>query len=480
MSNSLKAGFARADISPRSASVPLAGYGATSLRMSARIQDPLFVHATALESGDERCVLMVLDNLCAVEETVALWRKAIGERTGLPANRVFISTTHTHSAPDLRSALPSAIDYRDVFLTERLADTAARAVADLKPAQLSYGTVEVGRPGFRMNFDRHYYAVPIEKKNSYTKEDLVPDVGAVRSKSLKGEDYATVEHVEEADHSLQLMRFARDAADDIILMNFAAHATVTGGTKNPTVSSDYPDAFIRRLEMICPGTKCMFLQGCAGNLVAQTRLEREGVLGVTIPATTKKAPDGTPYKTTSHYAYGAALAGYAFKALLRCMKPSATDGLSFRQKIYTGTHDHSEDHLVPQAQKVVDLFRAKGSCPEVKELCAEIGMDYHHCISIVTNAAQPQTGEIELNAIRVGDCAITTLPFEPFSSIGEHIKEASPFEVTFVNGYSCGYQSYMPNKQAHPDCYESCKLRYLRGTGEILEEELGSLLQELK
>ena len=189
MSSSLQAGFARADISPRGASVPLAGYGATSLRMSSRILDPLFVHATALESGMDRCVLMVLDNLCAGEETVALWRKAIGETTGLAADRIFISTTHTHAAPDLRSTLPSAVEYRDVFLTQSLAETAARALADLKPAQLSYGVVDVGRPGFRLNFDRHYMAVPIEKKDSYTKEDLVPDVGAVRSASLKGEGY---------------------------------------------------------------------------------------------------------------------------------------------------------------------------------------------------------------------------------------------------------------------------------------------------
>ena len=34
---------------------------------------------------------------------------------------------------------------------------------------------------------------------------------------------------------------------------------------------------------------------------------------------------------------------------------------------------------------------------------------------------------MELNAIRIGDCGIATIPFEPWCSIGEYIKDHSPF-----------------------------------------------------
>ena len=87
--------------------------------------------------------------------------------------------------------------------------------------------------------------------------------------------------------------------------------------------------------------------------------------------------------------------------------------------------------------------------------------------------------EGKLNAIRIGDCAITTIPFEPFSSIGESIKESSPFGLTFVNGYCCGYQGYMPNKNAQSDGYEGASTRFMPGTGEELADALTEMLKEL-
>ena len=48
----------------------------------------------------------------------------------------------------------------------------------------------------------------------------------------------------------------------------------------------------------------------------------------------------------------------------------------------------------------------------------------------------------ELQAIRIGDCAIFASPLELLTQIGLNIKKASPFEKTLVAGYSNGYLHY--------------------------------------
>ena len=487
MSNSLQAGFARVEITPKVAAVPLAGFGATEYRLGTTVVDPLFAHLIALKSGEESCLYICMDLVSIPEESVALYREAIGEATGLSGERIFICGTHTHAGPDMRSELPVAIQYREVELKNYLVDAAKRAVADLKPAKLSYGTVEVGRPGCRLTFDRHYYAVPIEKRDNYTDADLLDGVREVRNGYLVGEKYAAVKHVEEADHRMHLLRFEREAADDILMVNFSSHSTFTGGTLRPQISSDYSGAMINRIEEMFPGTKCAFLQGCAGNLVPCTEIGEEGIWGVTYPPRNTMGVPGTLPKVVgprpwnkSHYAYGAILAGYAYEALISCMKDSETDLLAFRRRIFKGKHDHSKDHLVDQAKQALELYKKNGHSKEAYDHCAKFGLgSIYSCGAIISRASWPEYGEIELNAIRIGDCAIVTAPFENYCSSGQHVKAESPFAMTVFNAYSCGAQGYLPNKNAHPLSYEGATTHYELGTAEKIEQELNQMLNEI-
>ena len=476
MEKKLHAGFARVDISPRKASVPLGGLGASEYRLSSIIQDPLNANVIALANGEERCLYISMELLWVPTRYVAAYRAAITEATGLPAERMFMCAIHTHSGPDPDSNLPTALQYFQVELKENLVEAAKRALADLKPAKLSYGVADGGRPGAWLNFDRHYYCVPIEKKDNYTEEDLLPGEGELKSKYRKGDGYVAVRHVEEVDHRVQVLRFTRDAADDIMILNFAAHPCFVDGTTRPVVSSDYPGALIKRMEELFPATKCSFLNSCAGNVVSGTLIKEEGIWGITYAT---KNPPGI--KLRSHYAYAAALAGCAYEAIALNGKESETDTLAFGHEMYIGKVDHSKDHLAPQAKEALKLFEQEGHTPAAKEWCHKFGLgSVYACGAILQRAALPQTDEIELNVIRIGDCAIATLPFDTFSSIGEYVKAHSPFAMTCMNAYSCGCHNYLPNKDAHPECYEATRMRYEVGTGELLAEELSNMLKKLK
>ena len=483
----LKAGFARANITPLGVSVPLGGFDGSEFRLSGVVIDPLFARVIALRNGEETCLFISMDNGEVYEENIACFREAVHAATGIAKDHIYISENHTHSGPDLICKTPAALQHIHNEICPKMADAAARALADLKPAKLSYGTVEVGRPGCRFTFDRHYYAVPIEKKDNWTDADLVPCVGAVRTAVRKGEGFVPVKHCEEADHRMHLMRFAREDADDIVVVNYASHGTFVGSANRPEVSSDWTGPFLDRLEELLPDVKCAFWQGCCGNLVPSTEIEDEGIWCVTYsmlrPGETDNLPP-TPElrpKNRSHYAYAAMLAGYAFEGLTQYMKPSETDTLVCRQRIFKGKCDHSKDALAPKARQALSRFLEEGHTPEAIAHCKSFGLgSLYACEAIVRRSELPEYGDIELNAIEIGDCAVVTAPFENYCSSGVHVKADSPYNMTIFSSYCCGMQGYLPNRNVHPQHYEATATLYELGTAEQLEDELIGMLQEIR
>ena len=60
------------------------------------------------------------------------------------------------------------------------------------------------------------------------------------------------------------------------------------------------------------------------------------------------------------------------------------------------------------------------------------------------------------------------------------MKSASPFAMTFMSGYSCGYEGYLPNHTVHPRSYEGMVTAYMPGTDVEVDNELTQMLKELK
>jgi neutral ceramidase len=95
---SLRAGFAKVEISGSAIGAELQGYpnrvgGALS------INDPLFVRALVLERGEDRVAVCSVDLMAVNEDVVAAARARIAREVGIPSEGVFVSATHTHSAP---------------------------------------------------------------------------------------------------------------------------------------------------------------------------------------------------------------------------------------------------------------------------------------------------------------------------------------------------------------------------------------------
>ncbi|MBR3437623.1 MAG: neutral/alkaline non-lysosomal ceramidase N-terminal domain-containing protein [Lachnospiraceae bacterium] len=466
----LRAGFARADITPSMGGIPLAGYGQTSKRLAADILDRLYAHIIALGNGEETEVLLITCDLVSIpDDLYEKVKKAVHETTGLAEERILVGGTHTHSAPDIRNTeMPSIPKYNEEW-PAKIAAEAPYAIEDMKPAQVFYGSEEVGHPGARINFCRHYLLARVEE----------PDVPVMfcgdNFNDVYSHDtahYVYCGHQEEADPMVQVICLKRENADDICMINFQAHDHVTGGFTRPDMSSDYSGALVKQLEEKYPHLKCSYFNGAAGNINPHTRMLSDGIPGVTFGA------------RRDHRAYARILAFHVQDVLENGLKESESSVVRLKKRIYTGQIDHTQDHRAETAKEIVERFKKETTLPAISpkflEECHKLGFNGpFEANAVLRHLAMGTEKSLELNVLRIGDCAFTTNPFEMFNDTAVFIKEHSPFKLTFVKSYSCGASSYLPSKDSPDNSYERNQTLFVRGTAEDIADKVVETLNEL-
>ena len=88
--NNLSAGFARVNITPMMG-IGIVGYFVP--RFAEGVLDDLYVNALALSAGEEKAVLLTLDN-CGIGRDVAMdFATSVSEATGIPADAVHAMST---------------------------------------------------------------------------------------------------------------------------------------------------------------------------------------------------------------------------------------------------------------------------------------------------------------------------------------------------------------------------------------------------
>ena len=93
----LRAGAVAVDISPLK--LPALRNGGFIEASSNRVDDPLFARCLVVADASEVLAIVVVDS-CMLPRKVCDEIKATArKKIGLPANRILISATHTHSAP---------------------------------------------------------------------------------------------------------------------------------------------------------------------------------------------------------------------------------------------------------------------------------------------------------------------------------------------------------------------------------------------
>jgi len=237
-----RAGAASAEVSPEPG---LFIAGDARNRRFAGVHDPLFAKAVVLHDGATAVAVVTVDNIGLTRPDIETIRQRAATAAGLPgltADRIVVSSTHTHSGPDVvglwgEHELASGRD--EAYMQHLVATAAAQvtaAAAALRPATL------------RVASGVHE----------------LPWVENVTEPGLLDRQMGVLQFLDEGGRSIAT------------LTNFACHPTVMDAVSDQ-VSSDYVAGFYRVMRERLPGEH-LFLQGAIGGWVQPDKTGRSFTL----------------------------------------------------------------------------------------------------------------------------------------------------------------------------------------------------------
>lgn len=378
----LKVGFCRVDVTPTE-SIGLRGYGSDATRLSTGLyneNDGITITAIAISDGQETNVITTMDFLYTPTGWIDTVRENVYEKLGLPGEHLLFSATHTHEAPSIGDdgIVSRGAPYYNLWMDGML-NAVETALNDLKPVRETKISI-MKVPG--MNWNRHF-------RNT--------------KGSVSGSNFAVGTYLgtfSTCDQDLQLIRFVRDDAKDVVLINWCGHPTRnyknSDNANTPDVdesqfqyklSADYPGAMRRYLEQLDEDCLAAFFLGASGVMNAAHGID--AAIRYKWGAD-RYMPDGE--------AYGKRLAQYAHKAMENMT-----------------TVETGEVHSMNQQQPI-----------------------FYKNYNSVTTLSQ--------EAVSIGSSiAFVTAAYEMFDKNAMDVKQASPFDITFV--LTCNGLNYIPEWQ---------------------------------
>lgn len=520
-SQTLYVGYGLQNVTP-TMSVPLAGYGSTSKRMSeynasditnshllddngddvVDANDGVYAACVAVKDSDgEILIFFGMDLIGANEDWVSAARTGIVETLAeqgiaVKKNNISVTVSHTHSSPDLSSSLDIIDTYRDTILVPGMVAAAEQAVADFKPVtDISKVTVKTEN----MNFVRHY-----EHSNS---ADFSTIVGYDGDNYSTGANGTYTRNTSQADPNIYMLKFERDGGLPVVMANWTAHPkcnstgeTAWGKINRLKVSSDYVGTF--RTDLAKAGYLVAFFQGAAGNINTFSKLHvyNSKYSNPTNPATmmsvsgTNKNENyngGTVTDTCqTSVLYGRVLANYAKEGLTATSNTATVTleslqggKIKAQQRYFSATTERGDPEAYEALSQTVPgttqtyfeyLYDHFSSSHELVQKY-DIKSKYH--VSAIKRRVELAFDgyQLELNTYQIGDdISIGTAPNELFDTYCTDLRE----QGTFVFGYSNQSMGYLPDIDGIEKyyCYEANTTNYVAGTGEGVAKTLKEMM----
>ncbi len=444
----LKAGFARMDITPLMG-IGISGYYVP--RTAEGVLDPLEVNVLALRCGESALAFVSVDN-CGLAPTAVYdrCRARVAEAAGIAPECVFISATHTHTSPFWGEGDDPAVAEYTRWLEARLADAARAAMEDLKPARMGCGTGRAPGVAFVRRFRMRDGG--IRTNPGVNNPDILAPIG-------------------EVDDRVNVLRFQREGAPDIVLVNFGNHPDVVGGSR---LSADWPGFLRRRVEKALDGVRCLFFNGAQGDVNHVNVHPVGGDLNDLFMDFDDVARGYGHARHIGNVVAGAVLQVYD-KVCWR-----EVDRLAGRIRRIEVPSNLPRPEELETARRYEALHRAGRD--------AEIPFEGMELTTVVAEAERmlrlehgPSAFEMPLTCAVIGDVALVGLPGEPFTGIGRALKQAPDWALVLPCCITNGYEGYFPMREAYDEGgYEARSSVYAAGVAERIIDEGLALLDELK
>ncbi|WP_417377950.1 hypothetical protein [Gimesia sp.] len=413
----LRAGASAVDVSPKQ--FPVSLRSGKAMDQSA-IHDPLHARAIVLNDGKTIVAIAVLDALGAPPEMLNEAKQIASKKTGIPVDRILISSTHSHSAPpsNRTEGSPGDVAYRDVLI-KGLAQSIIQAFDQQQTASLGMASHDLPEEVF----NRRWFLQPGKMPaNPFGKMDIV--------KMNPGTSPAVLERpAGPVDSELMVLSIQNQKRKPLALLaNYALH--YVGGIPQRHASADYFGEFARLMPSRLRAGQdfvAMMSNGASGDInnipFLVNRPPREPFEQVRIVAS--KAADTAyfAYKKIETHERDLTIDMLERKVDLKYRRPSAED-VSAAQKVLA-LNDKNEIARLPK--KAINYARKVVQAHEREE----------------------DSLTVTIQAIRIGEYAIVGIPFETLVEIGLEIKDRSPFTRTMVIGLANGRHGYLPTPEQH-------------------------------
>ena len=400
-----RAGAYAIDITPEW--FPIVVNGGFQPHYAQKAQDPLHARCLVLDDGQTRIAIVVVDS-CVLDRAICDEAKQLAEkRTGIRANRMFISSTHCHSAPAAVGALGTDPDLRyRKWVPGKIAEGIERAEKNRAPAQVGWA---VGcLPG--VPHSRRWIARPDK-----IQED---PFGQKTTRATMHPGYRNPDWEEPSgpmNPDVPVIAVRRPGGRPIALLsNFSIHYVGAAA-----LSADYFGVFARRIgELIGAGEGDPPFVGMLSN----------GVSGdAYLNDYSRKDQKKFDCKSIAETVAQEAAAAYR-KIRWNDWLPLAV----------------AEDDLelairppkVAWGKAIMDKIQQEKR--PLKSLT-----DFYAREQLLL-AQMPPTRKLRLEAVRIGTLAMVGIPCEVFAITGLRVHHASPFDYTFTVMLANGWDGYLP------------------------------------
>jgi Concanavalin A-like lectin/glucanases superfamily len=405
-----RAGACAVDITP--ATFPVSVNGGFLQNRATRLVDPIRAKSLVLDDGTTRLAIVVVDSCMMPRELLDRAKQLAREKTGIPAERILISATHTHSAPAAMGALgcPADADYV-ARLPGWIAESIERASKLLEPARVGWNVIDdhehtfcrrwIRRPDKMLDDPFGQRTVRANMHPGYENPDAIAPAGPV-------------------DPGLTVLSVqSRSGRPIAVLANYSMHYF-----GSVPVSADYFGRFATALakrigaQAVDPQFIGIMSQGTSGDQMWMDY--------------------GQPKKDPGIDAYADAVAGYTQRAYDAIRYHDWVSLSMAETRLVLGRRAPDASRL-EWAREIVAHMPGRDIPNSLPEVYAKEAIFLHD---------EPRR-ELKCQAIRIGELGITAIPNEVFAITGLKIKAQSPLATTMNIELANGSEGYIPPPEQH-------------------------------
>lgn len=414
-----RAGAATSNITPPLGSPIVGGFVPFP---ATHVHDELHARCLVLDDGKTKLVLVVCD-LLGIDRLVSdEARDLIHKDLGIPIENVLISATHTHSAAsalgkDARLISDSMDEYQR-FVARRIVDGVKRAHNLLRPAQIAIGSAEAPEHVFNRRWHMKPGTIPANPFGGMDKVKMNPPAGSPDLLDPAGP----------TDPVIPFIALREPAGKPIaVFSTYSLH--YVGGVGSGHISADYfgmcCDALARLLKADAqtPAFVAMMSNGTSGDI---NNINFR-----------KPRPKQDAYAQMKFVADDVAQKVHAAMAKLE-YRDHVSLAARYRE-LPVATRRPTPELMDWAKKKIADGPMVKGK--------ADLSVIYAE--RTLSMAKHPEKLKMPLQAMRIGDAVLASMPCEIFCEIGLDFKKRSKLQPAWLVSLNHGYYGYLPTPKQH-------------------------------